>query len=85
MGIVYVCETLTDIIQVGYFKPPTASVSSKWRPFTTTSRCAAGKKKVVAVFAAVSLVFCVLAYLGVMDRFGVSLYQFSLKGGNMAP
>jgi phospho-N-acetylmuramoyl-pentapeptide-transferase len=27
------------------------------------------EKKVVAVFAAVSLVFCVLAFLGVMDRY----------------
>ena len=32
--------------------------------------CGWKETKVVAVFAAVSTVFCVLAYLGVMDRFG---------------
>ena len=32
--------------------------------------CGWKETKVVAVFAAVSTIFCVLAYLGVMDRFG---------------
>ena len=33
--------------------------------------CGWKETKVVAVFASVSAVFCVLAYLGVMNRFGI--------------
>ena len=32
--------------------------------------CGWKETKIVAVFASVSALFCVLAYLGVMDRFG---------------
>lgn len=30
VGVVYIAETLSDIIQVAYFKRPTASAFSKW-------------------------------------------------------
>ncbi len=45
VGVVYIAETLSDIIQVVTSKPPTANASSAWPPCTTTSRWGAGAKK----------------------------------------
>ena len=71
VGIVYICETLSDIIQVGYFKLTHGKRIFKMAPLHHHfEMCGWKETKVVAVFAAVSTVFCVLAYLGVMDRFG---------------
>lgn len=71
VGIVYICETLSDIIQVGYFKLTHGKRIFKMAPLHHHfEMCGWKETKVVAVFAAVSTIFCVLAYLGVMDRFG---------------
>ena len=72
VGIVYICETLSDIIQVGYFKLTHGKRIFKMAPLHHHfEMCGWKETKVVGVFAAVSLIFCVLAYLGVMDRFGI--------------
>ena len=72
VGIVYICETLSDIIQVGYFKLTHGKRIFKMAPLHHhCEMCGWKETKVVGVFAAVSLIFCVLAYLGVMDRFGI--------------
>mgnify|MGYP000855763464 FL=1 len=71
VGFVYLCETLSDIIQVTYFKLTHGKRIFKMAPLHHHfEMCGWKETKVVAVFAAVSTVFCVLAYLGVMDRFG---------------
>jgi len=70
VGIVYICETLSDIIQVGYFKLTHGKRIFKMAPLHHHfEMCGWKETKVVAVFSAVSVIFCVLAYLGVMDRF----------------
>ena len=70
-GFVYIVETLSDIIQVTYFKLTHGKRIFKMAPLHHHfEMCGWKETKVVAVFAAVSTVFCVLAYLGVMDRFG---------------
>ena len=71
VGIVYICETLSDIIQVTYFKLTHGKRIFKMAPLHHHfEMCGWKETKIVAVFAAVSALFCVLAYLGVMDRFG---------------
>ncbi|MBQ0038263.1 MAG: phospho-N-acetylmuramoyl-pentapeptide-transferase [Clostridiales bacterium] len=71
VGIVYICETMSDIIQVGYFKLTHGKRIFKMAPLHHHfEMCGWKETKVVAVFTAVSAVFCVLAYLGVMNRFG---------------
>ena len=70
VGIVYICETLSDILQVGYFKLTHGKRIFKMAPLHHHfEMCGWNEKKVVAVFATVSAIFCVLAFLGVMNRF----------------
>ena len=71
LGAFDVLEVLSDIIQVTYFKLTHGKRIFKMAPLHHHfEMCGWKETKVVAVFAAVSTVFCVLAYLGVMDRFG---------------
>ena len=70
VGIIYIIETLSDIIQVTYFK---ATHGKRiFRMATLHHHLEMGgwnEKKVVFVFASISLVFCILAFFGVMGRF----------------
>lgn len=71
VGIVYICETMSDIIQVAYFKLTHGKRVFKMAPLHHHfEMCGWKETKVVGVFAAVSLLFCAIAYLGVMNRFG---------------
>ena len=70
VGIVYICETLSDIIQVGYFELTHGKRIFKMAPLHHHFElCGWNEVKVVTVFTAVSAAFCVLAYLGVWERF----------------
>ena len=70
VGIVYICETLSDIIQVGYFKLTHGKRIFKMAPLHHHfEMCGWSEKKVVAVFATVSLIFCLLAVVAVQGRF----------------
>lgn len=72
VGIVYICETMSDIIQVGYFKLTHGKRIFKMAPLHHHfEMCGWKETKVVTVFSAVSLLFCLLAYWGVADRFGI--------------
>ena len=70
VGIIYIVETLSDIIQVGYFKLTHGKRIFKMAPlhhhFET---CGWSEVKIVGVFTAITVVFCILAYVGVMHRF----------------
>ena len=70
VGIVYICETLSDIIQVGYFKLTHGKRFFKMAPLHHHfEMCGWKENKIVAVFSTVSAIFCVLAFLGVMNRY----------------
>ena len=70
VGFVYLCETLSDIIQVGYFKLTHGKRVFKMAPLHHHfEMCGWSEKKVVAVFGLVSLLLCALAYLGVCQRY----------------
>ena len=70
VGIVYICETLSDIIQIGYFKLTHGKRFFKMAPLHHHfEMCGWKENKIVAVFSTVSAIFCVLAFLGVMNRY----------------
>ena len=70
VGIVYICETLSGIIQVGYFKLTHGKRIFKMAPLHHHfEMCGWKETKVVAVFTAVSVIGCVIAYLAVCQRF----------------
>ncbi|MCI8651064.1 MAG: phospho-N-acetylmuramoyl-pentapeptide-transferase [Oscillospiraceae bacterium] len=72
VGIIYILETLSDIIQVTYFKLTHGKRIFKMAPLHHHfEMCGWREKKVVAVFAFVSALFCLVAYLGVMERYMV--------------
>lgn len=69
VGIVYIIETLSDIIQVGYFKLTHGKRIFKMAPFHHhLELCGWSEVKIVTISTAVSAVFCALALLGVMGR-----------------
>ena len=72
VGFVYLCETLSDIIQVAYFKATHGKRIFKMAPLHHHfEMCGWNEKKIVAVFTAVSALMCLLAYWGVVDRFSL--------------
>ena len=72
VGFVYLCETLSDIIQVAYFKATHGKRIFKMAPLHHHfEMCGWNEKKIVAVFTAVSALMGLLAYWGVADRFSL--------------
>ena len=70
VGIVYICETMSDIIQIGYFKLTHGKRFFKMAPLHHHyEMCGWKENKIVVVFSTVSTIFCVLAFLGVMNRY----------------
>ncbi|MBQ3103451.1 MAG: phospho-N-acetylmuramoyl-pentapeptide-transferase [Oscillospiraceae bacterium] len=70
VGFVYICETLSVIIQVGYFKMTHGKRFFKMAPLHHHfEMCGWSEVKLVAVFTAICTVCCVLAALGVTGRF----------------
>ena len=70
VGIIYILETLSDIIQVGYFKLTHGKRFFKMAPLHHHLELSGwSEAKLVAVFSLVTLAGCVLAYLGVQGRF----------------
>ena len=70
VGIIYVWEALSDIIQVLYFKLSHGKRVFKMAPFHHhLEMCGWSEKKIFFVFTAISLVCCILAYFGVFQRY----------------
>ena len=70
VGIIYIIETLSDIIQVTYFKATHGKRIFRMAPLHHHLEMGGwNEKKVVFVFASISLVFCILAFFGVIGRF----------------
>ena len=66
VGFVYICETLSVILQVGYFKLTHGKRLFKMSPIHHHfEMCGWKEEKVVLVFAGVSAVMCVLAWFGI--------------------
>ena len=70
VGVIYIAETLSDIIQVTYFKLTHGKRIFRMAPLHHHFEMGGWSEvKLVVVFTGVTVLFCVLAYLGVMDRF----------------
>ena len=70
VGIIYICEALSDILQVGYFKLTHGKRIFRMAPLHHHFEKGGWREvKVVVVFTSVTVVFCILAWLGVAGRF----------------
>ena len=71
VGLVYIIETLSVILQVGYFKLTHGKRIFKMSPIHHHfEMCGWKEVKIVLVFSAVSAVMCVLAWIGIQGRIG---------------
>ncbi len=69
VGVIYIVETLSDIIQIVYFKLSHGKRVFKMAPIHHHfEMCGWSEIKIVTVFTAVSTLFCALALFGVMNR-----------------
>lgn len=72
VGIIYIIETLSDIIQVIYFKATHGKRIFRMAPIHHHFELGGwSEKKVVFVFAGITLLFCALAWFGVADRMNI--------------
>ena len=70
VGFVYIMETLSVILQVGYFKLTHGKRLFKMSPIHHHFEMSGWKEeKIVLVFAGVSALMCVIAWLGISGRF----------------
>ena len=66
VGFVYICETMSDIIQIGYFKLTHGKRVFKMAPIHHHfEMCGWKEEKIVIVFTAVSAVMCILGWLSI--------------------
>ena len=66
VGIIYIAETLSDIIQVVYFKATHGKRFFKMAPVHHhLEMCGWSERKIVAVFSGVTAVMCLISYLGI--------------------
>ena len=69
VGIIYIAETLSDIIQVGYFKLTHGKRIFRMAPLHHHLEMGGWSEvKLVCVFSGITLVMCVLAFWGIMYR-----------------
>ncbi|MDR0862936.1 MAG: phospho-N-acetylmuramoyl-pentapeptide-transferase [Oscillospiraceae bacterium] len=77
LGIVYIAETLSDILQVAYFKYSRRKTGTGKRLFKMAplhhhfEMSGWSEYKVFGVFTAASLVFAAISYVGVMMRYRI--------------
>ena len=70
VGIVYIAETMSDIIQVAYFKATHGKRFFKMAPLHHHLELSGwNEEKIVAVFSAITLIGCTLAYWGLQGRY----------------
>jgi phospho-N-acetylmuramoyl-pentapeptide-transferase len=70
VGFVYICETMSVIIQVTYFKATHGKRIFKMSPIHHHFElCGWKEEKIVIVFASISAVMCILAWIGIQGRF----------------
>jgi len=71
VGIIYIVETLSDIIQVGYFKLTHGKRVFRMAPLHHHLELGGWSEvRIVLTFAAITIAFCLLAFAGCMHRYG---------------
>ena len=70
VGIIYITETLSVILQVTYFKLTHGKRIFRMTPIHHHFEMGGwSEEKIVAVFAGITVVMCVLAYFGIVNRY----------------
>lgn len=75
LGIIYIIETLSDIIQVGYFKLTHGKRVFKMAPFHHHLEMGGWfghkwtEKQIFTLFTSVSLIFAVISFIACVDRY----------------
>ena len=71
VGIIYIVETMSVILQVGYFKLTHGKRIFKMSPIHHHFElCGWKEEKIVIVFTSVCIIMCVLAWFGISGRLG---------------
>ncbi len=71
VGIVYIIETVSVILQVGYFKLTHGKRIFKMAPIHHHfEKCGWKETKIVLIFSSISIIMCVLAWFGIAGRIG---------------
>jgi len=72
VGIVYIIETMSDIIQVGYFKLSHGKRVFRMAPLHHHLELGGWSEvRIVITFTGITIAFCILAFVGCMWRYGV--------------
>ena len=70
VGFVYMCETLSDLIQFAYFRATHGKRFFKMAPIHHHFELCGWKEvKICLVFTAITVVMCILAWFGIRGRF----------------
>ena len=71
VGFVYICETMSDILQISYFKMTHGKRLFKMAPIHHHfEMCGWKEEKIVLSFAGVSAIMCILAWFGISGLVG---------------
>ena len=71
VGFVYICETMSDILQISYFKMTHGKRLFKMAPIHHHfEMCGWKEERIVLSFAGVSAIMCVLAWFGIFGLIG---------------
>ena len=71
VGIIYIIETLSDILQVTYFKLTHGKRIFRMAPIHHHFEMGGWSEvKIFSVFTGITVVMCILAWLGIFHRFG---------------
>ena len=72
VGIIYIAETMSDIIQVGYFKLTHGKRIFRMAPLHHHLEMGGWSEvRIVLTFTGITIAFCLLAFVGVMYRYAI--------------
>ena len=72
VGIIYIAETMSDIIQVGYFKLTHGKRIFRMAPLHHHLELGGWSEvRIVLTFTGITIAFCLLAFVGVMYRYAI--------------
>ena len=77
IGVMFIIETLSDIIQVGYFKLSHGKRVFKMAPFHHHLEMGGwtgrkwSEKELFVLFSGITLLFCIISFIGVFQRYAM--------------
>ena len=72
VGVIYIAETMSDIIQIGYFKLTHGKRIFRMAPLHHHLELGGWNEvRIVLTFTGITVAFCLLAFVGVMYRYAI--------------